>query len=70
MKAAPFQGRIRDLADLKVFLAAHFPPACIGPQETPEEAHRRAGEVGLAQRIIATIDAADGPNALSDFDNL
>lgn len=37
------------------YLEKNFQPSCIGVHEREVDAHRRAGEVGLAQRLIATI---------------
>lgn len=65
MRYAPFQQRFRSVEDIKRFLSENFQPRCIEPAESAEEAHRIAGEVALAQRLIATIEHADAPDLAS-----
>lgn len=50
-----FPTKWRSLEDLADFLEKQFPPECIREGEPEVDAHRRAGAVGLAQRIIATV---------------
>lgn len=45
---------IEDFAELRRFLE-DYPPRCIGPNETPEDAHRYAGKVELAQQILEML---------------
>jgi len=47
--------RLNTASDIVAYLEEHFQPSCIGVHEREVDAHRRAGEVGLAQRLIATI---------------
>lgn len=54
--------RLNTATAIKDYLEANFAPECIKPGESVEAAHRRAGEVELAQRLIATIKfAQDDP---------
>lgn len=50
--------RLNTANAVKEYLEANYAPECIRPGESVESAHRRAGEVGLAQRLIATIQYA------------
>jgi len=43
---------------IRDYLKDNFQPSCVGQHEREVDAHRRAGEVGLAQRLIATIEYA------------
>ena len=66
MKAPPFNVQFRTLSDLAVWLKANYEPACIGTNERVKSAHRRAGEVGLAQRLIATIERSEARTVEGD----
>ena len=55
--------RLNTATAIKDYLEANFQPECIRPGESLEVANRRAGEVELAQRLIATIQfAQDQPD--------
>jgi len=59
MREAPFTARWRSLEDLSAFLKEYIRNRGDGPIREEEDlikAHRRASEVALAQRIIATIE--------------
>lgn len=66
IRNAPFQTRFRTVDDIKRYLTDNFAPICIQQNETVEDAHRRAGQVEVAQRIIATIEREDAPD-LADY---
>lgn len=65
MDAAPFPTKFRSLDELADYLDKHFKPACIARGEAPNDAHRRGGEVELAQRIVASIRGTE-PDDLGD----
>lgn len=54
-----FPSAFRDLDHLAEALRKFYPPRCIGPKDTEVLAHRYAGAVALAERIIRCIDAPD-----------
>lgn len=59
MAYAPYPKRFRSVEDIASFLEENYEPRCIEPYESLADANRRAGEVEIAQRIIATIRKAD-----------
>lgn len=63
-REAPFPENFRSMEDIATFLKDNFSPQCIKRGESPNDAHRRAGEVGLAMRIVATIERE--PNGVDD----
>lgn len=70
MRYQPFNTTFRTLEDVAVFFEKNYKPDCIQQGEAPNDAHRRAGVVTLAQRTIATIrkteteDGDDGDNSV------
>lgn len=50
-----FPKRLRDLDQLADALKRHYPPRCIGRNETETQAHRYAGAVELSQRILTAL---------------
>jgi hypothetical protein len=50
--------------DLVEALRAMYPPRCIRPGETPEEAHRYAGKVDLVAYLCRLAEEASGESVL------
>lgn len=61
--------RLNTASDILTYLKDHFRPQCIGVNEREVDAHRRAGEVGLAQRLIATIEYSQEHQGEEDLED-